>query len=350
MSYQWSSAKKIFSGVKGYDYWMKTVIKINQFDKNEVAQYRLKVIEHYERFGLASTLSAYPVARSTLFLWRRKYYQSKRNLLSLVPLSTRPKNPRRMVVHPLILEEIERLRKKHYRLGKLKLKPLLDQFCQKNRLKPPSVSLIGKIIKRYNLFYQRPINGYHDPGRKKHQARKKIRVKKAPQPEEGGYIQGDTVETITPDWLRRYTISFIDVRLKIGYSKTFTGKLSKYALECFKEFEKLLPKTVKIKAVQTDNGSEFEKDFNRYLEERRIKHLWTYPQCPKVNSVIERYNRSIQEEWMNSYLDEIDDPKQFNQRLREYLYFYNNQRVHESLGLKTPAQVVGEELICPKCP
>jgi len=350
MSYEWSKARKIFSRVKGYDYWMKTVIKINQFDKNEIAKYRLRVIEHYERFGLASTISAYPVARSTLFFWRKKYQESRRNLLSLIPVSTKPKSPRRMIVQPLILEEMERLRKKHYRLGKLKIKPLLDRYCQKHGLKTPSVSLIGKIIKRHNLFFQRPAFGYHDPGRKKPQFKKKERVKKAPKPEEGGYIQGDTVEIITSDWLRRYTISFIDVRLKIGYSKTFTGKLSRYALECFKEFEKFLPKTVKIKAVQTDNGSEFEGEFERHLEKKQIKHLWTYPNCPKINSVIERYNRSIQEEWINSYLDEIDDPKQFNKRLREYLYFYNNQRVHESLGLKTPAQVVGKELICPICP
>lgn len=349
MSYEWSPAKKVFSRIKGYDYWMKTVIRVNQFDKNEIAKYRLKVINHYEKFGLLSTLSAYPVARSTLFLWRQKFKDSGRKFSSLIPGSTRPKALRRMIVHPLILEEIERLRKKHYRLGKLKIKPLLDKYCQERGLKPPSVSLIGKIIKRHNMFYQRQVFGYHDPDRKKRKARKKERVKKAPSPEKGGYIQGDTIETYTPDGLKRYTISFIDVRLKISYSKTFTGKLSKYALECFREFEKLLPKTVKIKIVQTDNGSEFEGEFNQYLETKGIKHLWTYPNCPKINSVIERYNRSIQEEWMNSYLDEIDNTKQFNKRLREYIYFYNNLRVHESLELKTPAQVVGKELVSPKC-
>jgi len=74
----------------------------------------------------------------------------------------------------------------------------------------------------------------------------------------------------------------------------------------------------------------------------RLRHL------EGVFSIL-RYNQSIQEEWMNSYLDEINDPRQFNQRLREYIYFYNNQRVHESLQFKTPAQVVGKELICPKC-
>lgn len=92
-----------------------------------------------------------------------------------------------------------------------------------------------------------------------------------------------------------------------------------------------------------------KEHFDQYLRKHKIKHLWTYPQCPKINSCIERYNKSVQEEWMNSYLDEIEDIKQFNKRLQEYIYFYNNKRVHESLGLKTPAQVVGKELISPIC-
>jgi len=101
--------------------------------------------------------------------------------------------------------------------------------------------------------------------------------------------------------------------------------------------------------VQTDNGSEFAGEFNQYLAKQKIKHLWTYPNCPKINGCIERYNRSLQEEWLYTYLDEIDDVKRFNKRLREYLYFYNNQRVHEGLGLRTPAQVVGKELVSPIC-
>ena len=132
--------------------------------------------------------------------------------------------------------------------------------------------------------------------------------------------------------------------------KTFKGKLSKYSRECFIEFEQLLlSQNIKIHTVQTDNGSEFEKNFDQYLESKEIKHVWTYPKSPKINGVIERYNRSIQEEWIYSYLDEIDDTKQFNTRLQQYLYFYNNQRVHESLGLKTPAQVTGKEIISPIC-
>jgi len=335
-----SKPKLIFSKIKGYNHWMKTVISINQFDKYEVAKYRLKIINHYQHFGLKSTLNAFPVRRSTVFLWLSKLKSGNGSLVALIPQSTRPQRVRQMSVDSRIISEISSLRQEHYRLGKLKLKPLIDEFCKKKDIKPLSVSLIGKVIKRNNLFFQRP-QACHDPARKKYTKKKKQRVKNAPKPTIGGYIQADTVETFVLG-TKRYTISFIDVKLKAAYSKTFKGKLSKYALESFREFQAILPAS--IHTVQTDNGSEFGGVFDQYLSKQDIKHIWTYPNCPRINAVIERYNRSIQEEWMETYLHEIDDTIQFNKRLKEYLYFYNNLRVHESLGLKTPSQVIGVEL------
>jgi len=320
-----------------------------RYDTTKVAKFRMKVIKFHSEFGTKAALAAFPVSRSTIFAWKKRFKEGKGRLSCLIPKSTRPKQVRKMIVNPLVVSKIKSLRQKHYRLGKQKLKPLLDDFCREKGLKPLSTSAIGKVIKRYNMFYQRPNLGYHDPARKKHQFKKKIRIKKSPKPKTSGWIQGDTIETITADGLRRYTISFIDVKLKISYSKTFTGKLSKYSLECFKEFEKLLGDKVRVRIVQTDNGSEFLGVFDNYLRKKEIKHLWTYPGCPKVNSYIERYNRSIQEEWMKSYLDEIADVKIFNKRLRQYLNFYNNKRVHEGLNLKTPAQVIGKELKSPEC-
>jgi len=108
-----SKPKLIFSGVKGYNHWMKTVISINQFDKYEIAKYRLKVINHYQQFGLESTLNAYPVKRSTLFLWLKKLKDGQGKLTSLIPLTTRPHKVRQMMVDLKVVLEIARLRQKH---------------------------------------------------------------------------------------------------------------------------------------------------------------------------------------------------------------------------------------------
>jgi hypothetical protein len=125
-----SKPKLIFSGIKGYNHWMKTVISVNQFDKYQVAKYRLKVIKHYQQFGLESTLDAYPVKRSTVFLWLKKLNGKNGSLTTSIPQSTRPHKVRRMMADPRIIGEISRLRKKHYRLGKKKLKPLVDKYFQ----------------------------------------------------------------------------------------------------------------------------------------------------------------------------------------------------------------------------
>ena len=118
MSYELGSKpKKIFPYMKGYNPFMKTVISINSFNKNQTAQYRLKVVNYYQEFGLKATLSAFPVKRSTLYLWQKKLRDSRGRLSSLIPESTRPKQLRRMNTHPLILAEICRLRKKLYGLG-----------------------------------------------------------------------------------------------------------------------------------------------------------------------------------------------------------------------------------------
>ena len=105
---------------------------------------------------------------------------------------------------------------------------------------------------------------------------------------------------------------------------------------------------VKVHTVQTDNGSEFEGDFDRYCKEEKITHKWTYPKMPKVNGVIERFNRSIQEEWLDMYQDELIDPDVANRRIAEYLHFYHNDRIHEGLNDLTPAAMLGKEIKSPK--
>ena len=88
--------------------------------------------------------------------------------------------------------------------------------------------------------------------------------------------------------------------------------------------------------MQTDNGLEFLGEFEDYLEKRKLPHVFIYPRCCKVNGVVERYQRSLQEEFLDNNLEFVYDPKQLNDKLMDYLLFYNTQRVHKSIGLLTP--------------
>jgi transposase InsO family protein len=316
---------------------MKKVISLSAFADSETAQYRLRVIKYYQQFGLEATLSAFPVKRSTVFLWQKTLKDNRGRLSSLIPKSSRPHRVRRMQTHPLVLAEICRLRKKHYCLGKKKLYSLIQRYGERIGIDYPAISTIGKIITRNHLFFDKPSCGYHDPSRKKPRRKKKQRIRYAPKPKNGGHVELDTIETIIGT-VRRYTITAIDIKLKVAYAQTFKSATASNALTVLKTLQTMLP--VPVHTVQTDNGSEFMAIFDDYCLAHRIKHLWTYPKHPKVNGVVERFNRSLQEEWLDMYQDELIEPSQANQRIAEYLYFYHNDRIHEGLGDQTPAAIL----------
>ena len=63
---------------------------------------------------------------------------------------------------------------------------------------------------------------------------------------------------------------------------------------------------------------------------------------------IKRYNRTTQEEYVDNYLDIIDDKPLLHRKLAEYLIFYNTRRVHKSLGNKTPIDYLIEQRVLPQ--
>lgn len=334
-----------FGGIEGYYCWMKTVVSINKSLGNKTAEYRLKVLQHYWKHGMASSLDAYPVSRASILRWQRQL-KSSGKLTSLIPQSTRPKRVRRMQVELPVAAKIKDLRKTWPNLSKHKLKPHLDLYCQENGYNTLSKTTIGKIIKRSNLFFPKQGRVYHDPGRKKKAAKTKTRVWRAPE-QVPGYIEADLVETQL-DGKKRYTICWIDIGSKVAYSKTYERKLSKNILESFLEFEKFYPG--KIHTFQTDNGSEFEGALDAFLTKERpeIKRVYIPVKSPKVNGVVERYNRTLQDDWLNYHLHLFHDLEAWNQSLSEYLHFYNFQHVHEAIQYQIPMQKAGvqKSLIC----
>lgn len=345
MSHETDRVRRVFSRIRGYNSWMKKVISVNAFSDSETAKYRLKVINYYREFGMKAALAAFPVKRSTVLLWQQTLKEHRGKLQSLIPKSSRPKKCRGMETNPLVLAEICRLRKKHYRLGKEKIRPILKKYCERLELDLPAESTIGKIITRNRLFFSRASYGLHDPGRKRPEKIKRKRVFQAPKPEEGGYVELDTIETRIAG-VKRYTMTAIDVKLKVAYAQTFKGKHSRNALIVLKALQSMLP--VPTHAIQTDNGGEFLAEFEEYCQKYALVHFFTYPHSPKINGVVERFNRTIQEDCLEVYYDEVDDPARINLRISEYLAFYHNERVHKTLGNRTPAEVIGNYIPSPK--
>ena len=306
-----------------------------RYDTTKVAKHRLEAINFYEEFGLKAAKKAFKVSKTSLYRWKKTLKDSQGRLSSLVPISTKPKTVRRMFTDPKIVVHIKALREKHPRLGKEKIKPLLDEYCQEIGIPPISESTIGRVIKKNNFFYQKSGRTYHDPasGWARNKRKKRLRVKHPPKHKEFGHFQLDTTVKFV-DGLKRYFISAIDVKLKFSFSVCYSSLNSRNSKDLIKKLEQVYP--FKIKSIQTDNGLEFLGECDGYLKKKNIPHFFIYPRCPRINGCIERYNRTLKEEFINYHLDLIYTPNLLNQKMVEYLIFYNTKRVHKSLGLKSP--------------
>ena len=162
----YAKAYPIFSRIKGIEEVKQMLRSLRKFSKDEVAQERLKIIEFYGEYGERATKKAFSVGRNTIFAWKQRLKANRNTLCSLIPNATTPKTKRTMMTHPKIVTYIKLLREEHVRLGKEKIKPLLDQYCQKEDLPSIAVSTIGKVIKRNKFFFQKSGKIYHNPNSK----------------------------------------------------------------------------------------------------------------------------------------------------------------------------------------
>lgn len=317
---------------------------LRHFDKSEVAQERMKIINFYQEHGGKATKEAFGADRKVISQWRKRLREGKGSLASLIPKSTRPRQVRRSTISAEIIDFIENLRKKRPRIGKEKIKPLLDKYCQKEGIETVSESTIGNIIRRRNFFFQKESRVYHNPNhkwaQKKAKKKRKLRTKHPIRPQHFGHIVADTVQRVN-DGIKDYLYSAIDAKLKFALTIPYKRLTSRNMVDFYERFKSVYP--WKIFSWQCDNGAENLGEFEKRLKPDGIIQIFSYPRCPKINTFIERYNRTVQEEFVDYHLDIIHNKKLFCQELADYLIFYNTERPHKSLDLKSPMEYLVEK-------
>ena len=298
------------------------------------AEERLKILQYWKKHGLEATTDAFGAKRSTLFNWWKIYKESGYRLESLNPGSQARKNTNKREIHPLILKEIKRLRLEVCpNMSKAKVKKDLDKYCIKLNLPIYSESKIGRIIKEKKIYHHRQkvshFGKVETVKKKKKERKPEDLAVKAP----GDLIEIDTIVKFI--WgMKRYIITAVDIKTRYAFAYAYKKHDSASAKDFFKKLEQVFP--YKIKAVQTDNGSEFHKYFMQYLEKRNIVHYWNYKGQPYKQGHIEKYNRTIQEEFIDWNEILLEDVDQFNQKLVDWLIWYNTERYHWGLDLTSP--------------
>ncbi len=322
-----------YSGIKGFVSCYNDALRY-RYMITEKALEKARILVFWEKHGLEATLDAFPVKRSTLYAWKKRWEAGGKKIEALNELSRAPCIKRKRLWPPEAVAELRRLREVHPNLGGEKLFPLLQEFCLSRNLSCPKPRVIGYLISDLGGLRTFPQKISHFGKVKKANRQKVLRKPRDFRPEYPGHLVAlDTVERFV-DGCRRYVITFEDIYTRFSFTWGTKSHASLAAAEFFALCRRVFPHSYNFLYVLTDNGSEFKKHFAEELRRLHLVHFHTYPKTPKMNAHLERFNRTVQEEFIDYNANLLKNPDDFNRKLMDYLVFYNTERVHHAFRNK----------------
>lgn len=322
-------------GYSRYREFMKTIDTALGFDRSEIAKFRLRCIQLLDKHGYEGVVLAFPqVSRRSVFRWKHAYLSSEKNLLSLVPSSTKPHIVNQMRVPADILGFLKAMRQHHPHLSKYKLKPFLDVWCQQQGLALHSTSWIGKVLTKYHLFFGERKRIY----RRRTHSRSGYTIRRTPNPAHTklGYLQLDGIKVY---WSGKKVLflTALELKTRTAWVKIVPSLTSHHAKLFLEEI--LSSVSYPFHTIHTDNGGEFKAVFDQALVDLKLLHLWSPPRSPKIHAHMERFNGVFQDEFVDYHIDEaVTDRAAFQGHLTNWLEWYNTKRPHHSLNLLSPQQ------------
>jgi transposase InsO family protein len=295
-------------------------------DLSKEAKQRLKWMDYYAKCrNVSQTCRYYGISRKTFHKWHALY--RPHDLTALVDRSRRPDHVRRWEVTREEERRVLSLRTRHIRYGKMKLRVIYLRTYGE----PISSWKIQRVIQKHGLYYH-PVKNARTQA-KRHKGKPKKRITELKKEKRQGFLVAmDTVVRYIAGY-KRYILTGIDVYSKIAFARMYPGHGSSSAADFLKRIHYLLEG--KIENIQTDNGSEFAKYFRLAAETLHLEHYFSRVRTPKDNTFDERFNRTLEEEFIAlGHL--TNDCAIFNKEVTEWLIEYNFHRPHQSLGYDTP--------------
>jgi len=248
----------------------------------------------------------------------------------LIPVRTGPKYKRGTKLNSDEKQEIERYAHWFPDWGHKKLQIFFPQH---------SSSTVYRYLAQKELLVRNRCPGFH----KKPTPRSAWKIKRIRLPEDypvnepGDLVVLDSIiEYIGPNFKKLYFVCCTDIATRISIAVATDHHSSVVAREALRKMAYVLQ--TNIKAVLTDNGSEFLAYFQKACEDEQINHFFSRPRTPKDNPVAERFNKSLQQGFY--WRCDLTQPiPVINDALATWLIEFNTVRPHESLSMRPPAAV-----------
>lgn len=265
-----------------------------------------------DKHGVRCAARHYGFSPGAIVLWKKKAQK-----IGLHPIPTKSSRPKH---HPNELSESVVRKIIEIRLYTKRTSEVVHKHMRNEGIEV-SLNSVRRTIDRHGLMKKRSSwKRYHPHVDRPHPV------------SPGSLVQIDTVHLMTGPKMRIYVMTLVDVYSRIAYAKCYEKLNSKIGTEFLNEAEK--QSVFDFDMIQTDHGPEFGKWF---VERVKRHHRYTRIGKPNDNAHIERFNRTLQEECLDKQPRNVEA---LNCELKKYLKYYNEQRLHMGIELKTPIQMI----------
>lgn len=276
--------------------------------------HRRDVAYYAHRKGVRVASRYYGIPPGTVSKWMKKA-----KIIGHHPIPTKSSRPKH---HPNELKENVVKRIVAIRLKTKRTYEVVHKYLENEGIKTSPSSVLRTLDRKGLLKKRSPWKRYHP-----HVER--------PYPEKpGSLVQIDTIHLMTGPKTRIYVMTLIDVYSRIAYARCYEKLNSAIGVAFLREAE--TQSVFDFEMIQTDHGPEFGKWF---VERVKRHHRYSRIGKPNDNAHIERFNRTLQEECLDTLKR---DPTVINCELEKYLQYYNEQRLHMGIEFKTPIQLLSK--------
>lgn len=198
---------------------------------------------------------------------------------------------------------------------------VLQYLLQRDGIKV-SLSSIKRILKRNHLTYPSKWKKWH------------IYPLRPRAEKPGILVEIDTIHIGEPGE-RLCVYSLLDVCSRWGFALPSLRIGNHHSLRFVNKAQSIAP--FEFGTLQSDHDSEFSKWFTKRIIEAHMAHRHSRVRTPSDNGHLERFNRTIQDECLSRIPRRL---RIYQKEIPEYIKYYNTERPHMALEMKTPLEVM----------
>jgi transposase InsO family protein len=258
----------------------------------------------------------YGFSHCTVRLWAKRGMEyGKRNELVIPTRSSRPNH------HPNELKESIIARILEIRAERDQCAEIIHH-CMKQEGVTVSLSSVKRTLQRYGITRFSKWKKWHQyPPR--------------PAPKTPGIlVQIDSMqEGLAAEHLRAYAL--IDICSRWAWAAPVPRATSRASVRFVMGAQEVSP--FRFVTLQSDHGGEFSKWFTKVIEHHGFTHRHSRVRTPTDNAHVERFIQTLQKQCLHRIPRSL---RVWRREIPEFLTWYNSERPHMGLNMKTPLEVV----------